>query len=246
MEHHPTCFLYWALSHRFPTDIAKLTSSKKEKWTLTKSNTFRKKKWFWWASGNNSEGEFGLGYKGSYDSKWIRLPFSTSFTQMSAGYGFVIALDKEGLMWTWGQNDIGQLGLGDLKERKYPAQVLFPKTTITYAVAGIDVSAAITTQKDLFMTGNNRKGSLGVGSDIKYSTLFMKVPSLNNVLKIECGYNQIIALTANVTWIWGHKDTVWFPQKLQNQLITIKDVFSFNSDTSQIIFFISGKYQYQC
>ena len=43
---------------------------------------------------------------------------------MSVGGSFGIAKDKDGLLWTWGQNSNGELGLNDLKTRLYPHPIL--------------------------------------------------------------------------------------------------------------------------
>ena len=44
--------------------------------------------------------------------------------QVSVGGSFGLAKDKDGMLWTWGQNTNGELGLNDLKTRLYPHPVL--------------------------------------------------------------------------------------------------------------------------
>ena len=39
---------------------------------------------------------------------------------VSIGGSFGILRDKEGLLWSWGQNDFGELGQNDTKARMYP------------------------------------------------------------------------------------------------------------------------------
>ena len=44
--------------------------------------------------------------------------------EVSIGGSFGIARDKDGLLWTWGQNSNGELGLNDMKTRLYPHPIL--------------------------------------------------------------------------------------------------------------------------
>jgi len=48
----------------------------------------------------------------------------SDITEVSVGGCFGVAKDKEGLLWSWGQNSSGELGLNDFKTRLYPHPVL--------------------------------------------------------------------------------------------------------------------------
>jgi hypothetical protein len=43
---------------------------------------------------------------------------------VSVGGCFGMAQDTQGMMWTWGQNNSGELGLNDAKVRLYPHPIL--------------------------------------------------------------------------------------------------------------------------
>lgn len=45
------------------------------------------------------------------------------FEQVDNGQNFSIGLDKKGSMWGWGNNNLGQLGLGDTVPRSTPTQI---------------------------------------------------------------------------------------------------------------------------
>ena len=45
-------------------------------------------------------------------------------TEVSVGGCFGVAKDRDGLLWTWGQNTNGELGLNDFKTRLYPHPIL--------------------------------------------------------------------------------------------------------------------------
>ena len=42
---------------------------------------------------------------------------------VSIGGCFGAALDRHGMLWTWGSNSSGELGLGDFEPRNYPHPV---------------------------------------------------------------------------------------------------------------------------
>ncbi|HSW57932.1 MAG TPA: hypothetical protein VLH15_05990, partial [Dehalococcoidales bacterium] len=73
-----------------------------------------------WAWGYNSQGELGNGGTSSTYNDTIhqvRGPggsgYLTEITAVSAGNGFSLALDSNGVVWAWGGNYVGQLGLGN-------------------------------------------------------------------------------------------------------------------------------------
>lgn len=49
--------------------------------------------------------------------------FRSAIDQVAAGDAFSVVVTADGKLWTWGANDQGQLGLGDLRDRSVPTQV---------------------------------------------------------------------------------------------------------------------------
>lgn len=45
--------------------------------------------------------------------------------QVAAGEGFTVALDKDGKVYTWGKNDLGQLGDQGKENRIVPTEITF-------------------------------------------------------------------------------------------------------------------------
>ena len=47
---------------------------------------------------------------------------------ISIGGSFGTALDRDGLIWSWGSNSNGELGIGDYEAKPYPYPVSHLKT----------------------------------------------------------------------------------------------------------------------
>lgn len=87
-----------------------------------------------WGWGRNGYGSIGLGNTTSYSSpkqvgalsNWSTVAFGGSSSN-----GFTISVKTDGTLWTWGNNNFGQLGSGTTTSRSSPAQVGALTTWIT-------------------------------------------------------------------------------------------------------------------
>ena len=70
-----------------------------------------------------------------------RVPGIQDVTAIACGSTHMLALRKDGTVWTWGRNRDGQLGLGDTERRGAPAQVS-GLAGVTRLYADADMSAA--------------------------------------------------------------------------------------------------------
>ncbi|CAN6482306.1 unnamed protein product [Victoria cruziana] len=108
-------------------------------------------------------------------------------------------------VFVWGRGDMGQLGLGDDAGREYPNFVksLFDKSVVH--IAGSDYHTAfLTGDGDLFMTGSNDYGQLGIGSR-ESQLLPARVSALDiyRITHVACGQAHTVAVTdlgALVSW----------------------------------------------
>ena len=85
-----------------------------------------------WTWGENSFGQLGVDEDEDYIAKYpvkvhggqMGTQYLENITAISAGYGFCLALDTDGVVWVWGINENGQLGLDDTTEYYVPQQML--------------------------------------------------------------------------------------------------------------------------
>ena len=141
--------------------------------------------------------------------------------QVSVNRSFIMALDADGNVYTWGYNTVGQLGNGTAtgdNSQIYaadPARVPDPKdTSKTFKAvrigAGDSHALAISQDGTLWAWGYNQSGQLGDGTRIDKHTP-AQVPSPTDsshgfqVAWISPGVNQTIVGDENGTaWAWGY------------------------------------------
>ncbi|WP_445341963.1 RCC1 domain-containing protein [Bifidobacterium sp. ESL0827] len=132
-----------------------------------------------YAWGNNGSGQLGNGSNDSSKTPIrVKKPDSVadkdnfSYIQVSAGYGFSLALGSDGNAYAWGGNGSGQLGNGSNDSSKTPIRVKKPdsvadKDNFSYiqVSAGGYHSLAIGTDHQVYAWGDrSRGGQVGDGS----------------------------------------------------------------------------------
>jgi len=77
-----------------------------------------------WAWGSNSNGQLGLGDTLSRSSP-VQVGALTTWKSIAAGGGGHVSATRitTDTLWNWGNNNYGQLGLGDTVSRSSPVQV---------------------------------------------------------------------------------------------------------------------------
>jgi len=112
--------------------------------------------WMW---GADQEGVLATGtiFRSGENAKEYyvprRIPGLQDVTAIACGRAHMLALRKDGTVWTWGANRNGQLGLGDTERRAAPAAVT-TLTAVTEIYAADDMSGARVAGGSWFAWGN--------------------------------------------------------------------------------------------
>ena len=97
-------------------------------------------------------------------------------------------------LYSWGSNNFGQLGLGNITNYSSPKQVGTLTDWLSVTAAGYRASAT-KTGGTLWSWGYNAQGQLGLGNRTNYSSP-KQVGSLTTWLNITAGHNCTIATTS--------------------------------------------------
>lgn len=145
-----------------------------------------------WSWGSESFGRLGLNSTTVDRSSPVQVGALTNWKLISAGRYHSLSIKTDGTLWTWGRNNLGQLGLGNAVDVSSPVQI--GSTTDWKEISVTDLSSlAIKTNGTMWSWGRNEFGQLGLGSVISFSSP-VQVGVLTNWYKISSGSNTNISL----------------------------------------------------
>lgn len=76
-----------------------------------------------WSWGNNDHGQLGTQTETSFSSMPIQVPGLSDIVVVTAGRYYSLAVNKDGEVWAWGENEVGQLGIGNIEPSFIPVKV---------------------------------------------------------------------------------------------------------------------------
>ena len=143
----------------------------------------------------DNDNNFPILIKNLYDIKMI-----------DCGADYVICLDFNGSIFSFGNNMFGQLGLGkdndELTKTNIPQKIdIHPCKQIA---CGWLFTMCLTEDDLLYSFGCNIEGELGLGSDCIFSIYPLLIPNIHNIEYIACGESYSICKTYDNTYYsWG-------------------------------------------
>lgn len=114
--------------------------------------------------GRNNYGQMGIGRK-SFRPTPIptKVGMKNNWANISSGYHYCLAVNTNGELYSWGQNNYGQLGLGNDSLQESPQKTSL--SGVNQISAGAYHSFAILENGDVYCWGRNQDGQLGIGND---------------------------------------------------------------------------------
>ena len=156
---------------------------------------------------------FGIGEDNEFNEYDMRIPILIEelhdIKMIDCGGGHVLCLDFIGNIFSFGTNEYGQLGLGEVydevKRRFFiPQKIDIP--LCKQIACGEDFSMCLTEKDLLYSFGINSNGELGLKNNIDYD-LPQLIPDLYNIEHIACGGHHSICKTYdNIYYGWGSND----------------------------------------
>lgn len=126
-----------------------------------------------------------------------------TWTKVSGGGEFSIALRSDGTLWSWGRNYSGQLGIKAAGNQLVPVKIGNDSNWADIE-AGANHCIALKSDGTLWVWGDNRYGQLGVGSTTTNAESPVKVGSDDDWKSLAVGNNTSFAIKTNGSlWGWG-------------------------------------------
>ena len=148
----------------------------------------------------------------------FNLNIGETITSISLGHKHSSAITSEQRVFTWGDNEIGQLGYGTTAEYRYtPTEItsnfnLNTGETIINISLGGDHSSAITSEGRIFAWGFNGFGQLGIGTATNYEPNRTPIEITSNfnlntgetITSMSLGYTHTSAISSEGrVFTWG-------------------------------------------
>lgn len=116
----------------------------------------------------------------------------------TCSYHHSILLCADGSLFSCGRNDFGQLGHGDVTDRRTPQLVEPPILDIQQISCGQFHSTILTKQNVVYICGKNDYGQLGFeGTDSVRVFTKLSLPSSDTITQVCCGYYHTLLLSSN-------------------------------------------------
>ena len=138
-------------------------------------------------------------------------------TDLKLGEVFTIALSSNGKVYTWGANELGQLGNGDDQPIAEPMQVASLKDTVVKIGWGLKHWVVITSGSQMYSWGSNTLGQLGVKTDEVCAPLPVHVTAFENPNPFKI--------------IWGYYHNICFSYK-SPRIVSLEEEFSLLGDNN--------------
>lgn len=158
------------------------------------------------AGTNDGYGLLGRNTNTGQNSSPIQVGALTDWSKITAGKQFFVAIKTDGTMWSWGRNNIGQVGnntSGVGLNYSSPVQI-GALTTWSEVSAGIDQCIALKTDGTIWGWGANGSGQVGDNSGIDRSSP-VQIGALTTWTKVAGGENRSAGqVTGGSLYVWGN------------------------------------------
>ena len=163
-----------------------------------------------YAWGSNGSGQLGNGSSANSSTPIMsQVPTGCTFAAVSAGNHHSLALGSDGVPYSWGYNNEGQLGDGTRTNSSSPLAVSAPPgVSFTALAAGGVHSLGLTADGVVYAWGSNGSGQLGDGTNITSSVpVVVQAPPGVRFTAIAAGdYHSLGLGSDGVLYAWGYNN----------------------------------------
>jgi RCC1 and BTB domain-containing protein len=159
-----------------------------------------------YAWGSNYSGQIGCGdnFDKSIPTK-VKALNDIKIKMISCGYNHSMAFTENGCVYSWGDNECGQLGIGNTKNSNTPKKIEMKDIIINKITCGESHSLLLTNNGVIYAFGNNFFGQIGNGRK-GYIEIPIKLYHEKRFIDIASHWNSNISIALsldNKYYIWG-------------------------------------------
>jgi alpha-tubulin suppressor-like RCC1 family protein len=152
--------------------------------------------------GENRHGQLGLGdFVSTATPKPVAALQCRPVVSLCCGGSHTLARTATGLLWAWGCNEHGQLGLGDLRARFRPEQVKALRVSRCADIAAGNRHTLMLSERGLVFAcgagGSGQLGSGGIAEAEPYPRVVEALKEIGRSLLVACGHSHSLALVWN-------------------------------------------------
>jgi alpha-tubulin suppressor-like RCC1 family protein len=145
----------------------------------------------------------------------VGVPDSVFFTDIASGMHNSLAVDRNGEVWTWGSNGVGESGTGSVADLGFaPVKITVDSlgnpfkgvvAVTCWSTAGSNGNIAIKSDGTVWIWGNTVEGMRGNGQVGQVNTrpVQVKIPQGKKIVKVVAGCIVIAMASDGTVWTWG-------------------------------------------
>lgn len=160
--------------------------------------------------GRNTHGRIGDGTTVDKSSPVTVIGDITNWKQISAAYTHSLGITETGIAYSWGRNDLGQLGDGTIDNKSSPITVIGGITNWKQVSAGRRFSLGVTENGIAYGWGANNNaniisyGTLGDGTTINRSSPVTVIGNITDWKQLSAGETSSAGVTnSGLLYTWG-------------------------------------------
>ena len=156
-----------------------------------------------WAWGYDVYGQVGNGALTGDVTVPQQISTGAAYTAVTAGDYHSLALDVDGNLWAWGNDDSGQLGNGALTGDVTVPQQITTGTTYTAVTAGDYHSLALDADGNLWAWGYNHYGQVGNGASPGQVAAPVQITTGTTHTAAAGRFHSLALDSDGKMWAWG-------------------------------------------
>jgi alpha-tubulin suppressor-like RCC1 family protein len=160
-----------------------------------------------WTWGDSAYGKLGNNSPAAFrSSPGTTSGAGTTWANVICGREFMLSIKSDGTLWSWGRNDVGQLGTGTTVDRSSPQTTVGAGNDWIKVAAGTDHSLGLKSSGLLYSWGEGLYGALGSNATTNRSSPVTVLGSSTTTpwVAISAGLGSSAAIKSDGTlWTWG-------------------------------------------